>query len=197
MGREITVFLEGHILHKFFLYFLTMLVLMFMYSWGIMSNSGAGTVLEETSINGNSDESAIENTLIGDSNESSLNIMKNMIKAEQYVDQEVYELVAYSSYITKKSNGKAYLIVECDGRATDVNGIVTNDELLGEYYSVYVGEQWEDHRTNWDWFFVNKDFDEILWYYLPESEVYTLSEWRNSSLYYRQLGSRDPFSLED
>ena len=114
-------------------------------------------------------------------------VTEYILKAGSFFEQEVPELEAYSMHISERSNGKAYLIVECDGRAENVNGIVATDELSGKYYSVYVGEQWEDHKVNWDWFFVSEDFDEILWYYLPESEVYTLSEWRNSS-HYRQLG---------
>lgn len=113
-------------------------------------------------------------------------VLENMLKAEGFVEQNIPELDVYSKYISEKSNGKAHLIVKCDGMAEEINGIVVNDKLSDKYYSVYVGEQWVDHQVNWDWFFVNEDFDEIFWYCLPESEVYTLSEWRNSS-HYRQL----------
>lgn len=171
-----------YVLYKF-VYSLILLALMLTTSCRITSNNNIDTVLSENSIDKNSDDEEAQNAPVTDNKESSVSIAENMIKAENYVEQEVPELDAYDTHITEKSNGKAYLIVECDGRAEDVNDIVVNDELSGKYYSVYVGEQWKDHKVNWDWFFVSEDFDEILWYYLPESEVYTLFQWRDSNQY--------------
>ena len=57
---------------------------------------------------------------------------------------------------------------------------------FGKYYAVYVGEQWDDHCVNWDWFYVSETFDEVLWGYMIDWQIYTLSEWRISP-YYRQL----------
>jgi hypothetical protein len=114
----------------------------------------------------------------------------NAQKAIDLVCQQVPELAAYDQHISENSDGKAFLIVNCKGRAKDLSGIVANIDLSGSYYMVYVGEQWEDHRVNWDWFFVSEDFSEVLWYYLPESEVYTLDDWRNNS-HYRTLSESD------
>jgi len=52
-----------------------------------------------------------------------------------------------------------------------------------QYYAIYVGEQWEDHRVNWAWFHVNENFTEVLWENLAGCDFLTLDEWRNSPQY--------------
>ena len=88
------------------------------------------------------------------------------IKMEEYLETSVSELTSYKQFIEEQSSGEAHLIVEM------------NFSLLkiGEknFYPIYVGEQWDDHRVNWEWFYVSEQMDEILWYNLADDEFYSL-----------------------
>ncbi|MDL2302662.1 hypothetical protein LJC58_09995 [Lachnospiraceae bacterium OttesenSCG-928-D06] len=110
-------------------------------------------------------------------------ITEYILKKDSFFQQEIPELEIYSKHISESSQGEASIIIECDGIPKDVKDIDTSNNYQGMYYLVYVGEEWKDHRVNWDWFLVNEEFDEILWLYLPDSQAYFLSEWRNSSNY--------------
>ena len=127
----------------------------------------------------------------GNSNEMSRNLMyaepssegSAYDEVENRLIQSVPELSEYRDYISEKSGGSAYQIIQVfpeskvdfsDGK--DADG----------FFFVYVGEQWEDHRANWDWFCVSKDLKEVLWYCLPENKTLSLEEWRNSA-YYRVI----------
>ena len=76
-------------------------------------------------------------------------------EAERYLEQEVPELAIYSRFISKKTEGKAFLIVEAKIKTDELYG--KEHEFLGNYYLIYVGEKWEDHRANWYWFYVRAD----------------------------------------
>ncbi|MBD5550549.1 MAG: hypothetical protein HDQ96_05140 [Lachnospiraceae bacterium] len=108
------------------------------------------------------------------------------LQAERYLEQEIPELVEYDRFISKKTEGKAFLIIETvDIEADELYG--NNHEFIGNYYMVYVGEQWEDHRANWYWFHVREDLKEILWCEITECEFYSLEEWRASLEYKEQM----------
>lgn len=94
---------------------------------------------------------------------------------EEYLETSVPELMNYKQFIEKQSIGKAHLIVETDFSLLKI----------GEkpFYPVYIGEQWDDHRVNWEWFYVSEQMDEILWYDLVNDEFYPLEEWRDSKEY--------------
>lgn len=106
-------------------------------------------------------------------------------KAEDYLIQEVPELEKISVYVEEKSGGKAVLIV--DSSIYSVKVYKNGNELMDNYYIVYVGEQWEDHRANWYYFYVSENIDEVLWYDIVECEVYSLEEWRSSSGYKKMI----------
>ena len=106
-------------------------------------------------------------------------------EAERYLEQEVPELAVYDHFINVQSEGKAYLVVDTDIRADELYG--NNQEFLGNYYTIYVGEKWEDHRANWYWFHVREDLKEILWCEIVECEYYSLEEWRDSLQYREQM----------
>lgn len=101
--------------------------------------------------------------------------------------EEVPEIDDWTDYVERKSGGKAYLYQRCDESVRDVYRNGEGSEYLGEYYSVYVGEMWEDHSVNWSYFYVSVTFDEVLWenkvWLENEFETYTLEEWRNSQYY--------------
>lgn len=101
------------------------------------------------------------------------NLSENQI--EEYLETSVPELMNYKHFIEKQSSGKAHLIVE-----TDFSLLKIGEK---KFYSVYIGEQWDDHRVNWEWFYVSEQMDEILWYNLVNDEFYSLEEWRNSKEY--------------
>ncbi|MBP3489766.1 MAG: hypothetical protein J6K53_15435 [Roseburia sp.] len=105
----------------------------------------------------------------------------------QCLYEEVPEIDDWTDYVEKKSGGKAYLYQRCDEGVRDVYRNGAGSEYLGEYYSVYVGEMWEDHSVNWGYFYVSVTFDEVLWentvWLENEFETYTLEEWRNSRYY--------------
>ena len=48
------------------------------------------------------------------------------------------------------------------------------------------GEQWDNHKANWDYFLVNEVLNKILFVDMTDSTVLTLEEWR-ASQYYRNL----------
>lgn len=109
-------------------------------------------------------------------------------KIAHYLLEQVPELEDWSDYVEKKSGGKAYLYQRYDNEVQDVYRNGEGSEYLGKYYSVYVGEMWEDHSVMWSEFYVSENFDEVLWkdtLRLEGSDVdmYSLEEWRNSSFY--------------
>lgn len=81
-------------------------------------------------------------------------------EAEVYLRQEVPEIDEYKYYIYEKSGGQACLIEYLGLEPIELYD--NNTKLLGNYYPIYVGEEWEDNRTNLNWFFVREDFQEIL-----------------------------------
>lgn len=101
------------------------------------------------------------------------NLSENQI--EEYLETSVPELIDYKQFIEKQSSGKAYLIVETDFSLLNIGE--------KKFYPVYIGEQWDDHRVNWEWFYISEQMDEILWYDLVDDEYYSLEEWRNSKGY--------------
>lgn len=98
-----------------------------------------------------------------------------------FVEEQLPELDDIGYYIEHKTEGKASLVVDIGASPTELYD--NSNNFLGYYYSVYVGEQWEDHRANWDWFYVSDEIDEILWCEIVNIEYYTLEEWRSSSHY--------------
>jgi len=105
---------------------------------------------------------------------------------ENYLIQSVPELLEYEKYISENSDGNAHLIIQVFHEVENVFMNDSKNECLGKFYFVYVGEQWDDHRVNWDWFYVREDLNDIFWYNLLEDKVFSLKEWRDSS-YYRQF----------
>lgn len=112
-------------------------------------------------------------------NEGNKNISA-AINVEEFLLSEVPEMKEYDIYISEKSDNEACLLVEAVLEPRKIEGFSET------YYAVYVGEQWETHAVNWDWFYVSSDLENILWYLLPEDFFMTLDEWRNST-YYRKL----------
>ena len=106
------------------------------------------------------------------------------------IDEEWYE------YVWKKTNGKAHLYCRFDSRVDDVYRDGKGSEYLGKYYAVYVGEMWDDHSANWDWFYVSEDFKEVLWCEIVECKYYSLEDWR-ASLRYKERQQRITEYLEE
>ena len=97
-----------------------------------------------------------------------------------FVWDNIPELKNYAEYVEEKSEGHAAFVVAPN---YELKELYVENEFRGNYYYVYTGEVWEDHRVNWDWFLVSEDFDEILWWDIVEIEYLTLDEWRQSSSY--------------
>lgn len=97
--------------------------------------------------------------------------------------QSVPELQKYSDYIIEQSTGEADLVIEVYETPKQ---ITCRDGSKRNFYAVYVGEQWSDHRANWDWFYIEMDSKEVLWYNMIDDVYCTLDEWRDSE-YYRDL----------
>lgn len=110
--------------------------------------------------------------------------MQKSFQAEEYLEQEIPELDDYEYYINKKSEGQAFLIVESHPYLMELYG--EDKKLLGYYYLIYVGEEWEDHRVNWDWFYVREDLEEILWCEIVDGTLYSMEDWRESLQYKRR-----------
>ena len=106
------------------------------------------------------------------------------------LDEQVPEIGnEWSDYVKDVSEGGAYLYERMAGYSPeDVYRDYEKTEYLGKYYLVYVGEMWEDHSVNWEYFYVSENFDEVLWYdhiarLDNEYPVLYLDEWRNSDFY--------------
>ena len=97
-----------------------------------------------------------------------------------FVWDNIPELKNYAEYVEEKSEGHAAFVVAPN---YELKELYVENEFRGNYYYVYTGEVWEDHRVNWDWFLVSEDFDEILWWDIVEIEYLTLDEWRQSPSY--------------
>ena len=97
-----------------------------------------------------------------------------------FVWDNIPELKNYAEYVEEKSEGHAAFVVDPN---YELKELYVDGEFRGNYYYVYTGEVWEDHRVNWDWFLVSEDFDEILWWDIVEIEYLTLDEWRQSPSY--------------
>ena len=97
---------------------------------------------------------------------------------ETYFVANVPELKKYEEYIERDSEGKASLIYHI---CAVEGGIPGAEDDFG--YMVYVGEQWDDHSVNWDWFFVKADLSEVFYYDIEECEYWTVEEWRASGRY--------------
>lgn len=90
------------------------------------------------------------------------------------LEDNLPELTSYEEYISNVGEGKVNLTIQ----------VYPMREQRGQnYYPVYVGEQWSDHRVNWDWFYVNEAVDTIYWYDVIEGELHSLEEWRKSERY--------------
>lgn len=111
------------------------------------------------------------------------------------LDEQVPEIFdEWNDYVVEKSEGKAHMMEMMAGgyELEDVYRDYAKTEYLGKYYCVYVGESWDDHCVNWEYFYVSEDFDEVLWYdFIPLMDsdycVFYLDEWRNSE-WYPKLG---------
>ena len=97
---------------------------------------------------------------------------------EEYLWEQVPEMKEYGEYIREVSEGQADLMISV---YMDLEAISRDGEK--QYYSVYVGESWEDHTVNWDWFYVREDLEEILWYSIIDNIYLSLEEWRSSEYY--------------
>lgn len=111
----------------------------------------------------------------------------------QCLSEQVPEISdEWADYVADKSEGKAYIEADIANFNTyDVYRDYGSTEYLGKYYLIYVGEEWEDHRVNWAWFYISESFDEVLWYDIvagkdSEYPVLYLDEWRKSD-FYRKL----------
>lgn len=111
------------------------------------------------------------------------------------LDERVPEIFdEWNDYVVEKSEGKAHMMEMMAGgyELEDVYRDYAKTEYLGKYYCVYVGESWDDHCVNWEYFYVSEDFDEVLWHdFIPLMDsdycVFYLDEWRNSE-WYPKLG---------
>lgn len=97
-----------------------------------------------------------------------------------FMRENIPELKTYAEFVEQESEGNATFIIDPNFTTEE---LYVDGEFWGNYYYVYTGEVWEDHRANWDWFLVSEDLDEILWWDIVEIKYLTLDEWRQSSSY--------------
>lgn len=116
-------------------------------------------------------------------------------KVMQCLREQVPEIDnEWTDYVSDESGGKAYICIRLDDLSLfDVYRDYKKKEYLGKYYLIYVGEQWEDYSTMWAYFYVNENFDEVLWCDVvmgkdSEYPVLYLNEWR-TSIFYPQLNN--------
>lgn len=101
---------------------------------------------------------------------------------EKYLRKELPELVEYEQYIKKKSNEQAFMIIENMGIYEEI----LKKESGNGFFLIYVGEKWDDHKVNWDYFLVEDSLEDIFFFDMTNNVILTLDEWRKSE-YYREL----------
>lgn len=144
--------------------------------------------------NGDADKNQANNVLIEESEDkntvqsedntegthSNGDDIDNYTAITSFMRESIPELKRYAEFVEQKSEGNATFIIEPNYTTEE---LYVDGEFRGNYYYVYTGELWEDHRVNWDWFLVSEDLDEILWWDIVEIRYLTLDEWRQSSSY--------------
>lgn len=118
-------------------------------------------------------------------------------EALTYLYQQVPEFDAISAYIERASEGKAHFVVRLPDELTLVYNPDNLETIRGYYYVFYVGESFEDHTTNWDWFYVKADLTEILHENIIKAQMETMEEWRNSESYFHRAEEVDDISITD
>ena len=103
---------------------------------------------------------------------------------EKNLLESVPEISDYATYIEKESDGGARLYIQIYEKEE-----VTVDDLMTTIncYPVYVGEKWDTHTANWDWFYVSENLDAVYWYDVVDGEIYSLEEWRNGDGYRAEI----------
>ena len=101
-------------------------------------------------------------------------------RVEKYLLESVPEISDYATYIEKESDKEARLYIQIyEKEEVSVNGL----ESAINCYPVYVGEKWDTHTANWEWFYVSENLDAVYWYDVVDAEVYSLEDWRNGDGY--------------
>jgi len=162
------------------------------------------SVCKETSsskIDVNNSTSIVINTTANEVN-SSLDVTNSRTSTEvsadkknevmEYIYKNIPEILVYEDYIEIQSNNEATLFVDCDN---DLKQRISND-FTGNYYLAYVGEDLSDNKVIWEYFYVNEDLNEVLWYdfinldlgvFQNYPSILTLEDWRNDFRYGRYL----------
>lgn len=94
--------------------------------------------------------------------------------------ENIPELYDYAEYIEQESDGEACLFIQIFEK---IEVDVTDSIKAIDCYPVYVGEKWDTHNVNWDWFYINEKMDKMYWYDVIEGGIYSLEEWRNGERY--------------
>lgn len=94
--------------------------------------------------------------------------------------ENIPELYDYAEYIERESDGEACLCVQIyEKLEVDIDDSINTIDC----YPVYVGEKWDAHNVNWDWFYIDEEMDKMYWYDVIEGEIYSLEVWRNGDGY--------------
>ena len=110
----------------------------------------------------------------------SYNAVSQEGKVEKYLLESVPEISDYATYIEKESDGEARLYIQIyEKEEVSINGL----ESTINCYPVYVGEKWDTHTANWEWFYVSENLDAVYWYDVVDAGVYSLEDWRNGDGY--------------
>lgn len=116
-------------------------------------------------------------------------IVKKLSTFEEIIDdgglhdillEKVPEIREYESYIREMSSGEAHLVIQT---YEEVEMTVGDEGEKEKYYPIYIGEQWKDHRVNWEWFYIHEDLQQIYWYDVVEDTLFPLEEWRSTDKY--------------
>lgn len=121
------------------------------------------------------------------------NDLPKYLQAEMLVRDEIWEIGDWSAWVTKKTNGEAYMVWEAISDSPQEIYKHENPQEPVYYYLIFVGEKWEDRAPKWEWFCVSENLDEILWYDFAEGEAYPLEKWRASDRYQEKMQEMKEF----
>jgi len=96
-----------------------------------------------------------------------------------YLDKNVPEIMAFALYLDEQSGDEINQMAQIRSFPDE-----NSDNIMErDYFAVYIGENHHEYIVNWQWFYVNKNLNEILHGEIISGECETLEQWRNSEYY--------------
>lgn len=101
--------------------------------------------------------------------------------AAQYLADSVPEIAAYNKMVTEYSLANNTPGNKPILRIDQLPDDTSTDELLKNYFSIYIGEITDTHTNRWNTFYVRADLQEVLVEDIVNGGTMTLEQWREQN----------------